>query len=120
MKTTDFIYVNPVYTGGGIYCYTGQLKNGNYFMATSESPAWAVEVTENPDNTEDPGNDPWHEEWIEPRKVRDIENYKEKKSFFKAMLSWIIKNEPKNSFTNYDIDDMERLLANIDNWCTDY
>ena len=109
MRTTDFLYVNPVYTGGGIYCYTGQLKNGNYFMA-SDADCWVVEVNENPDTEEDP----WYLEWIEPRKVRDIENYNEMKSFFKTMLRWVVKNQPTNENTNYNIGDMERLLDNID------
>lgn len=111
MKDTDFVYVNPVYTGGGIYCYTGLLKNGNYFLA-SDADNWIVEVNENPDETEDA----WQMEWIEPHKVRDID-FKNMKGFFKAMLRWVIKNQPSGKATNYSIGDMEDLLENIDEWC---
>ena len=108
----SFEYVNPCYTGGNIYVYTGKLKNGNWFM-TSDADCWLNEVNTDPDVL--PGDEVWQNEWLDKHNVKAYE-LKETKQFYKAMYRWIIIYEPRNEHTNYSIDDMKRRLESINEW----
>ena len=113
MKTIrSFIWVTPVYTGGNIYIYYGQLKNGNWFV-TADSDCWLNEVDANPDDFDD--DEVWQTEWIEEHNVKAYEA-DEAKQFYKAMLRWILEKEPDNANTNYNLYDMEERLTNIEKW----
>ena len=100
--------VNPEYTGGNIYCFTGELENGNYFLADCPISADYYDlriVNENPDNYD--SNDVWTEEWQMDHFVKDITHCK---GFIKDMLKWIIKNKPSGNYLVYD---MQTILENI-------
>ena len=111
-NSLEIEYATPNYTGGGIYVYTGKLKDGNYFMASDDwfdkdNPYFTIRiVNENPDEAGDDGYDAWYEEWQKPRLVRDITD-DEAKRFTEQILKWIIKNKPEG---NYQVDDMKDLL----------
>ena len=102
-------YATPCYTGGGIYVYTGKLKDGNYFLGSDD---WFSDkdnyfmiriVSEDPDKfPEDCFFDDWQQKYL----VKDL-SLEECKKFTKQILNWIIKNKPDG---NYQIDDMEKLL----------
>jgi len=102
-------YATPCYTGGGVYIYTGKLKDGNYFLGSDD---WFSEqnnyftfriVNEDPDKfPEDCLFDDWQTEHL----VKDL-SLEENKSFTKEVLNWVINNKPEG---NYQISDMEGLL----------
>lgn len=100
--------VIPEYTGGGIYCFTGELQDGNYFLADCPISASYYSlriVNENPGKY-DP-NEVWTEEWQLDHFVKDVTRCK---GFIKNMLKWIIKNRPDG---NYLVSDMEEILTEL-------
>lgn len=114
-------YVTPNYTGGGIYVYTGKLKDGNYFIADDTyfgkegdtfSPFDIRVVDTDPDKvyTDEDGleytllDDTYYQE---QHFVEDIEE-NNAKEFTKMILQWVIDNKPEG---NYQIEDMEEYLS---------
>ena len=114
-------YVVPNYTGGGIYVYTGKLKDGNYFIADDTyfgkegdtfSPFDIRVVDTDPDKvyTDEDGieytllDDTYYQE---QHFVEDIEE-DNAKEFTKMILQWVIDNKPEG---NYQIGDMEEYLS---------
>ena len=99
----EFERVEPCYTGGGVYVFTGKLTNGNYFIsnAASADDSWAVIVDADPD--EDP-EESCFEEWQTAHLVEDVES---PDAFIVPMLEWVKANEPDG---NYQMDDMGRLM----------
>ena len=106
---TDIEYVEPNYTGGGVYVYTGKLKDGNYFLGgddwfDSNNKMFTIRVVnENPDDYEE---DCWFDDWQQEHLVRDLTE-EENKEITKQILHWIIENKPDG---NYDIRNMEDML----------
>ena len=113
-------YVTPNYTGGGIYVYTGKLKDGNYFIADDTyfgkegdtfSPFDIRVVDTDPDKvyTDEDGleytllDDIYYQE---QHFVEDIEE-DDAKEFTKMILQWVIDNKPEG---NYQIGEMEEYL----------
>lgn len=100
--------VKPEYTGGGIYVFTGELEDGNYFLADCPCSASYYSlriVNENPDKC-DP-NEVWQEEWQLNHFVKDVIRCK---CFIRDMLKWIIKNRPCGNYCVYDIEEMLKSL----------
>lgn len=99
----EFERVEPCYTGGGVYVFTGKLTNGNYFISNvaSADDSWAVIVDADPD--EDP-EESCFEEWQTAHLVEDVES---PDAFIVPMLEWVKANEPDG---NYQMDDMDRLM----------
>lgn len=98
--------VTPCYTGGGIYVFTGELEDGNFFIADCPFSAEYYSlriVNENPENLDESLEVDWQEKHF----VKDVNRCK---GFMKDMLKWIIKNRPDG---NYDIDDMKRIMMNL-------
>lgn len=113
-------YVTPNYTGGGIYVYTGKLKDGNYFIADDTyfgkegdtfSPFDIRVVDTDPDKvyTDEDGyeytllDDTYYQE---QHFVEDIEE-DNAKEFTKMILQWVIDNKPEG---NYQIGEMQEYL----------
>ena len=104
--------VTPIYTGGGIYIYTGELSDGNYFIASDQSFAGDYFdiriVDENPaDYEEDFGNVAWQEEHL----VSDVVGG-EAREFTIQLLEWVLENHPEG---NYQLGDIEAMLDSIQN-----
>ncbi len=104
--------VTPIYTGGGIYIYTGELSDGNYFIASDQSFAGDYFdiriVDENPaDYEEDFCNVTWQEEHL----VSDVVGG-EAREFTIQLLEWVLENHPEG---NYQLGDIEAMLDSIQN-----
>lgn len=119
-KSYEIEYVVPNYTGGGIYVYTGKLKDGNYFIADDTyfgkegdtfSPFDIRVVDTDPDKvyTDEDGyeytllDDTYYQE---QHFVEDIEE-DNAKEFTKMILQWVIDNKPEG---NYQIGEMQEYL----------
>lgn len=116
----DFAKVEPIYTGGGIYIFTGELTDGTFFMA--ESSVFDVRIL-----NDDPSRVTWENamfkeytmdsvEWQEEHLVKDLEP-SEAKAFHLGMLTWVQRNAPSGNYNMGDIDDLyEEVKALEGNW----
>lgn len=94
------------YTGGGIYVFTGELTDGNFFIADCSFSAGFYGlriVNNNPENLEESLEVDWQEKHL----VKDVARCK---GFMKDMFKWIIENRP---YGNYLVDDMKYILGNL-------
>ena len=102
-----FKSVEPNYTGGNIYVFTGEVDN-NFFMADT---SWYDVRLLNGDPNEPtdevflgmPMRNMDSVEWQEEHLVKDL-NPDEKIDFFKAMLKWVKENEPDGNYLMSDMD----------------
>lgn len=104
--------VTPIYTGGNIYVYIGELSDGNYFIASDQSfvgDYFDIRiVNENPaDYEEDFGSVTWQEEHL----VSDVVG-SEAREFTIQLLEWVLENRPEG---NYQLGDIEAMLDSIQN-----
>ena len=104
--------VTPIYTGGGIYIYTGELSDGNYFIASDQSfvgDYFDIRIVdENPaDYEEDFCDVTWQEEHL----VSDVVGG-EAREFTIQLLEWVLENHPEG---NYQLGDIEAMLDSIQN-----
>ena len=101
-------FVVPEYTGGGIYCFTGKLDDGNYFLADCPMSAdvYSVRII-NADPSKYDANDVWTEDWQAKHFVKDIA---ECKDFIIDMITLTMTNAPDG---NYLASDMETILQNL-------
>lgn len=109
-KHFDFNRIDPCYTGGGIYTYVGQTKDGHYFIA-SDCDYDVRFVTANVFEVDD--DDLWDVDWQEAHLEKDF-GQKETLEFFKDALTWIIDNEPNNDSCNYNLGDMKNVLEEVE------
>ena len=92
------------YTGGGIYIYYGQLKDGNYFRGCDD---WdSIEICSKDTGTEEAE----HIDFYDAYSIKSLTG-QEYKTFFHKMLLWILKNKPKG---NYCGEELERRLQKED------
>ena len=129
LKGEKFVSVDPEYTGGGIYVFTGKLVDGNYFMA--DTACYDVRIVDTnptvPDDMSDDealekygitrDEDAWaSSEWQEAHLVKDL-TPDEAVTFFKDMLKWVKANQPDGNYINPD---MELIMEELDtlkgNW----
>ena len=104
--------VTPIYTGGGIYVYIGELSDGNYFIASDQSfvgDYFDIRIVdENPaDYEEDFCDVTWQEEHL----VSDVVGG-EAREFTIQLLEWVLENHPEG---NYQLGDIEAMLDSIQN-----
>ena len=119
MSKYNFIRINPVYTGGGIYIFTGRIENiynektGVYIMSDID-----YFMTDGTDYVEfyrvcpydlDKSTDPVFSENYMIYSICD----KDAKKFISDMLKWIIENKPQNSDCNYNMLDIENRLKKL-------
>lgn len=115
LKDKKFVSVEPEYTGGGIYVFTGKLADGNFFMADTANYDVRV-LNANPD--EPTGMDALgiternidSVEWQEEHLVEDL-TPDEAVAFFKDMLKWVDENKPDG---NYMIDDFDYFKEELE------
>lgn len=108
-------YAVPDYTGGGIYQYTGKLKDNNYFIADDTNCPFNIRILDvDPDivHTDDEGIEYTTFEDMDYQEQHlvedvDIDNARE---MTKAILQWVVDNEPEG---NYQIEDIENLLDSV-------
>lgn len=113
-------YVNPCYTGGGIYVYTGQLVDGTWFLlddmiSWNQLPTRDVEpivdgiwLDADPDEDFELAAMPeWQEE--HGKYMSQDEAYQ----VYISALKWVIQNAPENDWTNYAMEDMRKRYNTI-------
>lgn len=114
---SKFVSVDPEYTGGGIYLFTGKLADGDYFMADTAN--YDVRVL-NADPNEPTGMDALgiternidSVEWQEEHLVKDL-TPDEAVAFFKEMLKWVEDNDPSGNYLGSDMDYFKEELENL-------
>ncbi|MBQ1296628.1 MAG: hypothetical protein IIY21_21470 [Clostridiales bacterium] len=117
LKGEKFVSVDPEYTGGGIYVFTGKLADGNFFMADTAN--YDVRIL-----TEDP-NEPTGEdclgiiernidsvEWQEEHLVKDLVP-DEAVAFFKEILKWVEDHKPDGNYIGADMDYFKNELETL-------
>lgn len=117
LNKEKFVSVEPEYTGGGIYLFTGRLADGNYFMADTANYDVRV-LTEDPN--EPTGMDALgiternidSVEWQEEHLVKDL-NPDEAVAFFKEMLKWVEDNDPSGNYLGSDMDYFKEELETL-------
>lgn len=117
LNKSRFVSVEPEYTGGGIYLFTGRLADGNFFMADTANYDVRV-LTEDPN--EPTGMDALgiternidSVEWQEEHLVKDL-TPDEAVAFFKAMLDWVAENDPSGNYLGADMDYFRNELDNL-------
>lgn len=117
LKKSRFVSVEPEYTGGGIYVFTGELTDGNYFMADTAN--YDVRVL-NADPNEPTGMDALgiternidSVEWQEEHLVKDL-TPDEAVVFFKEMLKWVEDNDPSGNYLGSDMDYFKEELETL-------
>ena len=97
----DFVKVEPEYTGGGIYCFLGQLTNGTWFLA--DDSYYDVRIVDTDVFAEDP-DEVWQPEWQEAHLVKDLKP-EEALDFFIDMLAWVKINAPDGNYAQVELDD---------------
>lgn len=97
------IYANATYTGGGIYQYTGQFDNGNYFQTWTDYEDYIQELDVNPEENWDDNDD---EEWQNEHMV--AEHYgSEAIKILREAMRYIIDNQPTG---NYSVEEIKNAL----------
>lgn len=117
LNKSRFVSVEPEYTGGGIYLFTGRLTDGNYFMADTAN--YDVRVL-NADPNEPTGMDALgiternidSVEWQEEHLVNDLKP-DEAVAFFKEMLKWVEDNDPSGNYLGADMDYFKEELESL-------
>ena len=117
LNKSRFVSVEPEYTGGGIYVFTGKLTDGNYFMADTAN--YDVRVL-NADPNEPTGMDALgiternidSVEWQEEHLVKDF-TPDEAVAFFKEMLKWVEDNDPSGNYLGSDMDYFKEELETL-------
>ena len=103
------IKATATYTGGGIYIYTGQLENGDYFMTNDDLISYMAYVeffnADPYEEFEDACNEIWQSE-------HHIGEYSDRKAyeFTKEILNWIIQQRPEG---NYSVNEIESRLSKL-------
>lgn len=100
------IKATATYTGGGIYIYTGQLENGDYFMTNDDFTVYVEFYNADPyENLDESCNEIWQHE-------HHLGEYSGQKAldFTKDILNWIIRKRPEG---NYSVDEIENRLSRL-------
>lgn len=106
--------VEPIYTGGNIYCFIGK-TNDNYFLA--ESSNFDVRILCTDPHTED-FEAVWMPEWQEKNLVKDLLPINALE-FFEEMVEWIKSNEPDGNYSMSEISELGeevKELTSEKNW----
>lgn len=95
------INANATYTGGGIYQYTGQFDNGNYFQTWTDYEDYIQELDTDPEENWDDNDD---EEWQNEHMVTEHYGFEAIEILKEAML-YIIANIPVGNYSLGEIED---------------
>lgn len=100
------IRANATYTGGGIYQYTGQFDNGNYFQTWTDYEDYIQELDTDPEENWDDNDD---EEWQNEHMVTGYYG-SEATEILKEAMKYIIDNKPLG---NYSVGEVEDALNSL-------
>lgn len=104
--------VEPCYTGGNIYVFTGALNDGSFFLASNDM--YDVTIIDTDPSKADWDNEVWQSDWQESHLIKYLPDCasddKTGIKFFIDILDWVIKNNPKG---NYQMSDIESILADV-------
>lgn len=67
----EFEDIEPIYTGGDIWCFLGELSDGNFFLASDFMDSFRI-LNEDPREKDEA----WYPEWQEKHLVLDIDDDK--------------------------------------------
>lgn len=102
------IRANAEYTGGGIYIYTGQLDNGNYFQTSTGWEDYVQELDADPEENWDENSDEmWQNEHLVEEHCGD-----EAMGILRQAMKYIIDNQPTG---NYAVGEIEDNLLSLEN-----
>ena len=98
------ISCEPIYTGGGIYCFRGQLSDNEWFIA--DDVMFDVRIVDAaPWSVDEHGDELcWFDNWQKEHLISDL-TIKESLIFFRDMIYWIRENKPKGNYSMSDLDD---------------
>ena len=105
---TSFIKVEPIYTGGNIYCFLGQIDGKQWFLASDLN--YDVRILNTDPFTWPDQEEIWYADWQEAHLIEDY-GPAECLAFFADMLNWIKANEPDG---NYAMEDMDAILNEVE------
>ncbi len=94
------------YSGGGIYIYTGQLDNGDYFMTNDDFVVYVEFYNADPYKDFD---ESCNEIWQFEHHVGEYSG-QEAYDFVKNIRTWIIQNRPEG---NYSVEEIESRLSQM-------
>ena len=95
------IRANATYTGGGIYIYTGQLDNGNYFQTSTGWEDYVQELDADPyENWDENSDEMWQNEHLVEEHCGD-----EAIKILMAAMRYIIANIPVGNYSLGEIED---------------
>lgn len=87
------------YTGGGIYLYTGQLDNKDYFFTADDYMDYVLLLDSDP--YADMENC-CYEEWQTLHKTGEL-GYDKANALKKDIMQWILNNKPKGNYLESEI-----------------
>lgn len=90
--------VVATYTGGGIWVFTGELKDGTFFLHDDNFDTRIL--TEYPDPSND---DVWFDDWQTAHLVKDLNTEEDGAAFQLAILKFIEKYTPDRWDIDFDI-----------------
>ncbi len=79
----EFEDIEPIYTGGGIWCFVGELSDGTFFIAEDANDSFRI-VNEDPRGNEEALYPDWQEKYL----VMDIDDDKTAPIFIDLFL-WL-------------------------------
>ena len=104
--------VEPCYTGGNIYVFTGSLNDGTFFLASDDM--YDVTIIDTDPSKADWDNEVFDMDWIESHLVKYLPDCTSDDTtgikFFIDILDWVIKNNPKG---NYQMSDIKSILTDV-------
>ena len=100
------IDANATYTGGGIYIYTGQFDNGNYFQTSTGWEDYIQELNADPEeNWGENSDEMWQNEHLVGEHYGD-----EAMGILRQAMKYIIDNQPTG---NYSVGEVEDALNSL-------
>lgn len=100
------INAESIYTGGNIWCFTGGLDDGTYFLA--DDCFYDVRIIDvNPDEY-DADEEVWQADWQATHLVRDLDE-EESLDFFEEMILWFRLAKPHDTYVYYSRDALEDI-----------
>lgn len=94
------------YTGGGIYIYTGETSDGEYFMFDDSFYEYVAFFDADPcdfDNS-------LYEEWELKHHIGDYSN-SDAKEYIKRVIEWIINKKPKGNYSETELQERLKKLS---------
>lgn len=99
------IKATAIYTGGGIYLYYAELKDGNWLMGNDD---WLIIIDTNPLENEDVFEDSMYEEWQMNHLVKEIPEEEHNDMVIKV-LDTIRSGNTIPEYDNFDISEIEYI-----------